>query len=218
MLFLDLEFYVPVDDRNKRRSSLIVNPALPEHILLGGCFFSKMLKDSIPRNAKLDGFWIWDYGNETELLNAIKSRFEQEWQKIKQEGVWILGKPLEDLVLCGSGISRFDIPALYCRGVHRQIESPSVLFDLFLKTKQIDLANVGCFLFPDDLTLYPKTTREMAGRLRTVESKASSKGVWDAYDQKDYDYIENRTEGELRTVFQIYNKIQERIRSLPRAR
>ncbi|HEY0096046.1 MAG TPA: hypothetical protein VGB96_17080, partial [Archangium sp.] len=117
MLFFDLEAYAPPSDRATSLSSLVVNPARPSHLLLGGCFFSKRFEEPIPEAPKVDGLWLWNFESEATLLRAIKARFELEWQRQRDEGVRVLGKPAKDLVVCGAGIAKFDLPALYCRSL-----------------------------------------------------------------------------------------------------
>ncbi len=212
MLFFDLEFYVPKQDRLSVRSSMIVNPAKLSHTLLGGAFYSQHLRSDVPLNPALDGHWLWDYASdERKMLTDIKARFEREWTANRNEKEEVLGKPIEDLVVCGAGISRFDLPALYCRSVLHEIAPPDDLFDLFLKPKAIDLANTGSCLFREDRTLYPKTTREMAGRLRIPEGKGSSKSVWTLYEENALQDIRARTEEEVRTVIRIYSSLRDRI-------
>ncbi len=211
MLFFDLEAYAPPDDRTASRGSLIVNPARPGHVLLGGAFYSKRFVDPIPEAPRIDGLWLWHFGSEAALLGAIQRRFEEEWERQRAENARILGKPAVDLVVCGAGITKFDLPALYCRSLFNEIASPAELFEVFFKARPIDLANEASFLFPEEPVLYPKTTREMAGRLGLRERKGSSKSVWDSYEGRDYGAIEQRTADELRLVLDIYKRLQGRI-------
>jgi hypothetical protein len=125
--------------------------------------------------------------------------------------VRILGKPAKDLVLCGAGIAKFDLPALYCRALFNEIADPAELFEVFFKARPIDLANEASFLFPEEPVLYPKTTKEMAGRLGLRELKGSSKGVWESYESGDYAAIERRTADELRLVMELYKRLQARV-------
>jgi hypothetical protein len=211
MLFFDLEAYAPPDDRTASLSSLIVNPARPGHLLLGGCFFSKRFEEPIPEAPEVQGLWLWNFESEAALLTAIKARFEDEWRRQREEKVRVLGKPATDLVVCGAGIAKFDLPALYCRSLFNEIASPAELFEVFFKARPIDLANEASFLFPEEPILYPKTTREMAGRLGLRERKGSSKGVWESYEARDYGAIERRTADELRLVLDLYLRLQGRI-------
>jgi hypothetical protein len=211
MLFFDLEAYAPPSERATSLSSLVVNPARPGHLLLGGCFFSKRFEEPIPAEPELQGLWLWDFESEAALLRAIKARFEQEWQRQRDEGVRVLGKPAKDLVVCGAGITKFDLPALYCRCLFNEIADPAELFEVFFKSRPIELANEASFLFPEEPILYPKTTREMAGRLGLREQKGSSKGVWELYESRDFATIERRTADELLLVLELYKRLQGRI-------
>jgi len=211
MLFFDLEAYAPPSDRATSLSSLVVNPARPSHLLLGGCFFSKRFEEPIPEAPTFDGLWLWNFESEAALLRAIKARFEREWRLQRDEGVRILGKPAKDLVVCGAGIAKFDLPALYCRSLLHEVADPAELFEVYFKARPIELSNEASFLFPEEPVLYPKTTREMAGRLGLKEKKGSSKGVWELYESKDYTAIERRTEEELRLVLELYERLRRRV-------
>jgi hypothetical protein len=211
MLFFDLEAYAPPDDRTASRSSLIVNPARPGHVLLGGAFYSKRFVDPIPEAPRIDGLWLWQFGSEAALLGAIQRRFEEEWERQRAENARILGKPAVDLVVCGAGITKFDLPALYCRSLLHDTARAADWFELFFKARPIDLAHEASFLFPEEPVLYPKTTREMAGRLGLRERKGSSKGVWESYERGDHGAIEQRTAEELRLVLELYARLQQRV-------
>lgn len=211
MLFFDLEAYAPPDDRTASLSSLIVNPARPGHLLLGGSFFRKRFEDPIPEAPEVEGLWLWNFESEAALLTAIKARFEDEWRRQREEKVRVLGKPATDLVVCGAGITKFDLPALYCRSLFNEVASPAELFEVFFKARPIELANEASFLFPEEPVLYPKTTKEMAGRLGLKEKKGSSKGVWELYESRDYAGIERRTEEELRLVLELYERLRRRV-------
>ena len=214
MLFFDLEFYVPPDDRTKNRGSLVVNPSRPKHVLLGGCFFSKRFDAEIPTAPDIESLWLWKHDDsEADLLRAIKSLFEREWTRQVEEGAKILGKRINDLVLCGAGIAKLDLPGLYCRSVLHGIADPAELFELFFKSRPIELSNEASFLFPEEPHLYPKTTKEIAGRLGLKEEKGSSKTVWELYEAKEYEAIEKRTEAELRTVLKIYQGLQSAVKT-----
>ena len=211
MLFFDLEAYAPPDERTPGRGSLIVNPARPGHVLLGGCFYAKRFADPIAAQPEVKGLWLWHFDSERALLLAIRECFEQEWERQRAERVRVLGKPAVDLVVCGAGVARFDLPALYCRSLLHAVAPPEALFELYFKTRPIDLSNEAGFLFPEEPWLYPKTTREMAGRLGLREHKGSSKSVWDSYERGELEAIEQRTAGELRLVLQLYQRLSARV-------
>jgi hypothetical protein len=211
MLFFDLEAYAPPEERTASRGSLVVNPARPGHVLLGGCFYAKRFADPIPASPEVKGLWLWQFGSERALLLAIRACFEEEWERQRAEGVRVLGKPAVDLVVCGAGVARFDLPALYCRSLLHEVAPPAALYELYFKTRPIDLSNEAGFLFPEEPLLYPKTTREMAGRLGLREHKGSSKSVWDSYERGEHGAIEQRTAGELRLVLQLYQRLSARV-------
>ncbi len=215
MLFFDLEAYVPPHDRAASQSALVVNPVKADHLLLGGCFFSKRFDEPIPKAPSIRGLWLWDYESEAALLKAIKAVFEEEWQRQREENAWILGKPVQDLVVCGAGIAKFDLPALFCRSHLHGLAEPAELFEVFLKARVIELANEASFLFPEEPMLYPKSTREIAGRLKLHERKGSSKNVWGCYEQREYSIIEQRTRTEVETILKIYQRLQIRIAEQP---
>lgn len=159
----------------------------------------------------MESLWLWNFKDEKSLMKAIYDLFRKEWQLHQDEKEWILRKPVTDLVVCGTGIARCDLPALYCRGQLHSVASSTDLFDVFLKTKPIDLANVASFLFPEEDTLYPITAVEMAGRLRLADKKGSSKKVWDCYEDRDYSAIEDRTKSELLSVTRVYTALQKKV-------
>lgn len=212
MLFFDLEFYVPKKDRDNSSHPLIVNPNLKEHKLLGGTFYSKSFDDEIPSNPKFRQLWLWNCkNNESVLLQNIYKVFIEEKKKTDKENKWILGKPLADLVVCGIGISWFDIPALYCRSSRFHIDSPEKLFNTYFKTKNIELANVCSFLFPEENCIYPKTAKEIMGRLKIKGDKDTSKNVWELFDKNEVNKIEKRTTEEVKNMLYIYQKTQNKI-------
>lgn len=212
MLFLDLELYVPPDERKQSRSSLSVNPSRPKHLVLGGCFLSKRFDAEISSDTQIESHWLWKYDfSEPNLLRAIKSLFKREWEEQRKEGARILDKPIKDLVVCGAGVAKLDLPALYCRSLYHKIANPADLFEVFLKSRPIELSTAACFLFPDEPHLYPKTTTEIAERLGLIEEKGSSTQVWRWYEEKNFTAIEQRTAAELRTVMQIYQGLRAEI-------
>ena len=88
------------------------------------------------------------------------------------------------------------------------MESSEYLFELFLKTKTIDLSDVSAFLFPDDPILYPKTADEVAQRLKLAEEeKKNGKIVWDWFEAKAYQKIENRCKKEVEQTVSIYHQL-----------
>jgi hypothetical protein len=145
-------------------------------------FLQQELLGAYPRVPCPTGLLLWNYSSEAELLRTIQTRFEADWRN--QERIKILGKPTTDLFVCGVGIAKFDLAALFCRAHFHSLAEPAELYEVFLKARPIHLANEASFLFPEEPVLYPETTREMAGRLGLRERKGSSKSAWQLYESE----------------------------------
>ncbi|UGV39973.1 hypothetical protein J7W08_07555 [Methanococcoides orientis] len=212
MLYFDLEFYVPKEERIREGRSLIVNPNKKKHKLLGGTFFSKTYDSKISKKPNFKQLWLWNYdNNEMKLLEDIYTLFKNEWKKSQNDKKWILGKPASELLVCGIGVSWFDLQALYCRSSRYNIDKPDQLYDMYFKCKHIELSNVTSFLFPEEKYIYPKTAKEIMNRMNIQGEKDSSKNVWEMYDNRDFNSIENRTTQELEAILDIYRKLQYKI-------
>ncbi len=215
MIFFDLEFYVPKSERNrpKTRGTLVFNPGRPNHLILGGSFHINSF--STQKTENIHQFWLWNYPSEKELLTEIYQLFVSEFTKIQKEKAKVMQTRVTDIVTCGIAISRIDLPALFLKGQQHQIAPTADLFDIFLKTKIIDLANVGAFLFPNETTLYPKTANQLTSKLiKNRNPKPNGKQVWDLYDKHEFDKIEDRCNSEVVEIIEIYQQIQKRIQNL----
>ena len=113
----------------------------------------------------------------------------------------------------GTGVSRFDIPMLFTRSVISHTDTMENLYDVYFKTKMVDLGEVGIPFFDknQEPVLYPKTAYALCARLGIQTSKTSGKGVWEMFDARDFDGIRNRTEAEVLTAMSIASKIIQRI-------
>ncbi len=216
MLFFDLEFYVPPNARNdpNKRGTLIFNPGKRDHIILGGHFIQKRIGDrpGIKNIRSEQSFWVWNEGNEKSVLNNIYHIFNQEWMEQKHHRVKILHKTLRDIITVGIGISRIDLPSLYIRSDFHRTKSRSRLFEIFLKTKVIDLSNTGSFLFRNEYILYPKTQNELLRILAPARKpKKGGKGVWKNYEKHNYKQIEARCKEEVRQILMMYENLQKKI-------
>ncbi len=212
MIFFDLEFYVPLNERNNpdSKGSLVFNPTNPTHFLLGGYFTTTSFKDLNIRNEK--SLWIWNYNDEKALLKAIYDLFIEEYFFEKAEKNNISGKRIKDLITCGFAIGRVDLVALFIRSQMQQIDLDSNLFNVYLKTKLIDLSNIATFIFPEERTFYPKTANEVNKKLFPKSKwKESGKSVWKYYDQGEYDQIEQRCQTEVEDIINIYKKLQQKL-------
>jgi len=199
IVFFDTESYVPPDQRVSK-GSMIYNPAKIDHFFLGGVFcrqFPLQGKTEEPQH-----IWSWEKEGEKETLRKIYEYFTQSWKMLE-------GKTDEnpDLILCGIGISRHDVPALYVRSVLRHIAKEEELYETYFKTKMVDLSNVGIALFKNNQALYPKTANALIARLRISSQKASGKTVWDLYDAGEYDAIKSRTAAEVADLMEMASRI-----------
>jgi hypothetical protein len=212
MIFFDLEMYVPLEQRDSRpKGTMIFNPGKSTDLLLGGYFISKATKVREPNSTS--SFWLWNYDHdEKKLLMAIIEYFKKEWELQQKEKATVLNKRVRDLVTCGLGIGRMDLPTLFIRSQEHQILSTAELFDIFMKTRVIDLGQVACFLFPKEKVLYPKTANELTRVLQIgTKLKPSGKNVWDLYDDKKFGEIESRCQQEVDDILEMYYEIKNRM-------
>ncbi|MHA1746983.1 MAG: hypothetical protein ACTSWW_13355 [Promethearchaeota archaeon] len=218
MIFFDLEFYVPPEDRNdpSTQGTLVFNPENPQHKLLGGYFIAFDWKLKKIRQER--SYWIWDFTSEPSekaLLTAIYAFFQEEFLFQQGEHSSVLGKRIRDVVTCGFAIGRIDLPTLHIRSQQHHVADPTSLFNVFLKTKIIDLSNTACFLFPKELTFYPKTANEVTLLLfPKTPRKPSGKQVWLDYDTGNVDRITSRCADEVHTMVRIYHALQDKLGDL----
>ncbi len=214
MIFFDLEFYVPPSDRNdpSKKGTLIFNPGKPTHKILGGHFILKNLESNTTR--KENAIWEWNVGDERDVLERIYELFVKEWKHVKSTRNKVLGKRIRDIITTGVGISRIDLPALFIRCDFHKVKSKPRLFEVFLKTKCIELSNTASFLFPEEKTLYPKTANEITKILNPLaKRKKGGKSVWKYYDSQDYGKIQSRCEKEVKNMVSIYEKIKDKFKT-----
>ena len=136
------EIYVPPEDRNdpSTQGTLVFNPENPRHKLLGGHFIAFDWKFKEIRQER--SYWIWDFTSEPSekaLLAAIYAFFQEEFLFQQGEHSSVLGKRIRDVVTCGFAIGRIDLPTLHIRSQQYHVADPISLFNVFLKTKIIDL-------------------------------------------------------------------------------
>jgi len=202
IIFFDLEWYVPPNQRRLKGASLAMNPHKPGQFLLGGVFGKfhplKQKKEAI----KFKHFWLWKEKNEQVVVQKIYDYVKKEWRNFD-------GTPSRqaDLILCGQGISRLDVPVLYIQSMKYQVDKPEEIFYTFCKTKQVDLSNVAIPLIYGDV-MYPSNWNQISRRFRLNREKESGTSVWDYYDQKAYSTIEKRTEEEVKDCINFYSHVQ----------
>jgi len=216
-MFFDLEYQVPQDAQKSTYGSLLANPGRSGQKILGGCFC--LLESTNVTNwpskvedIEMKNFWIWEYDdNEKKMLEDILQYFKDSWGVLKGKKDWEA-----DLITCGIGISRFDLPILAYRCNELGVATNEETWELFFTTKQVDLSNVGiAYANQRDLkgswVLYPKTANELCKEFDLKSVKPSGKRVWDMYDEKDFLGIQKRTEGEVRDTVDLYRKMRKRI-------
>ena len=208
IIFLDIECYVPKDDRYLSKASMKYNPNIKSHIVLGGVFERTF---PLLKKSQRSEFWIWDKeGNvrdERAVLQEIYNFIKESWKLIE-------GKKdaNPDLMLAGTGISKHDIPTLFVRSTRFIIDTPEALFETYFKPKIIDLTNVGIPFFeyePKKYPFYPKTTEELASQLEVQIKghKESGKTVWEYYDLGQYEKIQQRTSSEVDDILKLATSI-----------
>jgi len=206
IVFFDFEFYVPFDDRkNKGFKS---NPYNDGHFLIGGTFLSyyPLLKN---KEIAVKRFWIWDHKNEKDMLSKILDHIKILWQQIEDS------EYKQELVVCGIGIGRVDIPYFIGRCHKNNIDSEANLFHFMNRLRIIDLENATILLYKNKNDfLYTKSTGEINQHLlgHSVQRKSGT-SVWDYYDDKKFTLIIERNEKEVFDQIDVYKVLQKYIRS-----
>lgn len=212
IIFFDLEWHVPQDQRKLKGASLAMNPHKEKQFLLGGVFAKFHPLKQKKEDIKYDHFWLWKEKNEESLVKKIYDYVKSEWHNF--EGT---NSQQADLILCGLGISRLDVPVLYIRSMHYGVDDPEEIFYTFCKTKQVDLSNVAIPLIYGDV-LYPSHWNQISRRFKIGENKESGTKVWEYYDQKKLSTIEKRTKDEVKDCIKFYDLIQKNWMTRPKKR
>jgi hypothetical protein len=206
ILFFDFEFYVPDGDRQIK--GFKSNPYKDGHFLIGGTFICNY---PLLENKKNDTkrFWIWNYNNEKEMLLEILNYIKSLWHKIAD------GEFRQELVVCGIGIGRIDIPYFFGRCHQNNIDSDSNLFYYINRLRIIDLENVTILLYKNKRDfLYTKSTDEINEHLLGfLEKRKPGTLLWDYYDKKDFKLIIERNEKEVYDQFEVYKTMLKYIKS-----
>jgi hypothetical protein len=59
--------------------------------------------------------------------------------------------------------------------------------------------------------MYPKTVNQIFSRFGIEQGKIPSMYVWEKYEKKEFEWIEKRTENEVKDCIKIYQTICNRI-------
>jgi len=201
IVFFDVEWYVPPTQRESKGASMLANPHKEGQMLIGGVFAKfHPLRERI-NDIKYDHFWLWNETDEETLVRKIYEYIKAEWRNFENTH-WSQA----DLILCGQGISRFDVPILYIQCVNYEVDSKDEIYYTFFKTKQVDISNVTIPLIWADV-MYPSNWNLISRRFGFNRLKESGANVWDMYDNRQYGEIEKRTEQEVRDCVNIYELI-----------
>ena len=174
-LFFDLEYWVPPEAQRSRYGSLLANPGREKQKIIGGSFClmeSTNVKNwpSKVEDFEMKNFWIWDYDDERLMLLDIVDYFKSCWAPLKGK------KDREaDLIVCGIGISRFDIPIIAFRCNELGVATNEEIWELLFTTKQVDLSNIGIAYAnkrdrKGSWVLYPKTANELCFQVTSYSS------------------------------------------------
>ena len=198
ILFFDLEFYVPPEDREGEGYSMRFNPNREEHFIIGGVFSRYNPQKDDWEKVELIDKWIWDYESEKELLISILDYFKESWDNQKKRN------DLE-LDVCGIGISKIDLPTLYIRCENLGVDSKENLFNIFFKSQHIELNCVAIPFFNRTSQLHPIPANWIYRDFGINKPKPSGVEVWGMYDDGDHDSIIQRTTGEVMDCLKIFH-------------
>lgn len=199
IIFFDLEYYVPAEDRKRKTpSGMVFSPALPGHKILGGTFLTYYpMQDRIGKRSEI---WEWNLQSENEVLREIFELLQREWRSIETKD------QAGSLMLSGIGISHSDIPALLSRLSSCSIADHYRVHDLLCGCRQIDLITATYCQFSFNLSYfaYPKTKSALYQKYLNGRTLTSGKSVWDLYESKNFGDIEGRCRQEVEDALAIY--------------
>lgn len=207
VVMFDTEWYVPRNIRSSSLSTLKSNPLIRENQYLGGVFyrFYPVRDKNLRYEAK--EIFVKDFTVEQEksVLMETYKYFDQSWNLLKGKS-----EVNPDLITIGIGQSRFDLPSLYARSVLMGIEKPEILFEIYLKTKPVDLSDVVIPYINRNRPrlMYPISTNTMISRFGIgSDRKESGKNVWDLVESRNFEGIKERVRSEVSDMWKIYNKL-----------
>lgn len=204
VVFFDLEYYVPVEDRTRQApSTMKFSPYLPGHKILGGTFqtyfpMTDVLKPPVQ-------IWEWTAGSEKRVLEEILALLKCEWKALDRGD-------RGSLMLCGIGISHSDVPALLAKMNTLRIALPTLIYDYLCGCRQIDLSTATYCQFSSKTRYfsYPKSKAMLYDKYLAEPGKvAPSTSVWDDYETGRFSSIEARTQLEVDHTISIYKRMFE---------
>jgi len=200
VLFFDLEFYVPNQDRNIQ--GIKANPYKNGHFLIGGTFIS-FYPFIDQEKTEICKHWIWDYDDEKMLLKAILNDivFFEDEKKSKET--------VKNTLICGDKISSLDIPYLYGRCLKNNIDTDKNLFYILNRFDIIELNSIVIpFIKYNEKPLFP-VSKEMTSHLllNKIGCNEMKTLVWNYYDNKNYQAIMDHSEEEVIDNLNIYKAL-----------
>lgn len=207
IIFFDLEFYVPKEDR-EGRMGLKANPYRTGHFLIGGTLHRYFPLVHKRNNDSIKEFWIWNYKNEAEMMKDIIAFIEESWSIIYKKD------NQAELFYSGIGISRVDIQYLFAKAKLLGIKTEEELFNLFYKGRFLDFETIVIPYFKNkDNMMKTKTTKDMLSKFKIERERGPSISVWNQYDAGEYEKIRERNVNEVSDLPVIYQAILTRIHS-----
>lgn len=207
IIFFDLEFYVPKEDR-EGRMGLKANPYRTGHFLIGGTLHRYFPLVHKRNHDSIKEFWIWNYKNEAEMMKDIIAFIEESWSIIYKKD------NQAELFYSGIGISRVDIQYLFAKAKLLGIKTEEELFNLFYKDRFLDFETIVIPYFKKkDNMMKTKTTKDMLSKFKIERERGPSISVWDQYDAGEYEKIRERNVNEVSDLPVMYQAILTRIHS-----
>lgn len=207
IIFFDLEFYVPKEDR-EGRMGLKANPYRTGHFLIGGTLHRYFPLVHKRNHDSIKEFWIWNYKNEAEMMKDIIAFIEESWSIIYKKD------NQAELFYSGIGISRVDIQYLFAKAKLLGIKTEEELFNLFYKGRFLDFETIVIPYFKNkDNMMKTKTTKDILSKFKIERKRGPSISVWDQYDAGEYEKIRERNVNEVADLPVMYQAILTRIHS-----
>ncbi|HTB32665.1 MAG TPA: hypothetical protein VK808_11595 [Bacteroidia bacterium] len=208
VIFFDLEFYVPVNERNSK--GLCYNPFSKDCLFITGAFLPLIPSTDFELTdaqiaSKIQIFNFWEIKSEKNMVKEIYDFLRKHQVAVKDahNGMY---SPL----LCGIGIASSDIPILFELIKKHQILQPNQTFQFQNNFRTLDLSQLSIASFkPSDYFLYPKSKKEILKKYLPNKNFKSGKSVWELYEQKDYQTIEERIKDEVLCTYLCYKSLKE---------
>ncbi len=180
MIIFDLEYYVPVSDRDT--DGFAYRPLMEDHLVLGGKFTEVFKGGESSRE-----FWLWNYDSERQMLIEILDylREVRDNQRLSDRGLW------------GVGISHSDVEVLKIRSYRYGLAGLDEIFQLFNGFLIYDLSSILVFenRRPFFFPVSHNEVMEIVGI--PIHEKENGMVVWDYYDQGEFERIEKRNRKEV---------------------